>query len=154
MNTDSFIGPMSDVCVMIHKSFNAPLTPYYEKMVELDEKGKFDFDINANLNFYLRFYLPKEIMTMPNGRPDRLIVIFNGLNEIYPRYFRLYDRLGTSFAAQGIASVLLPTPFHLNRAAVRKDSLQQYKERKNIPAEDYKIPSAEVLANSHAQAIF
>ncbi|OEU62457.1 MAG: hypothetical protein BBJ57_13220 [Desulfobacterales bacterium PC51MH44] len=147
MKPDWSIAQINDVCVTINKSFSAPLTGYYRTLLELDSRRKFQFDIKANMNFYLRFYLPKEIMTTPRRRPDRLIIMFNGLNEIYPRYFALYDRLGTSFAARRIASVLLPTPFHLNRAAIRKGSLRKYKHQKNVPAEDYKVPSEQLVRN-------
>lgn len=141
------ISSTGDTCLTIQKSFSAPLTRYYQKLVDLDQKGKLEFDINANLDFYLRFYLPKEMMTTPGRRPERFIIMFNGLNEIFPRYFALYDRLGTSFAARKIASALLPTPFHLNRSAVRKDSIEKYKDRKDVPAEDYKIPGEQLIKN-------
>ena len=66
-------------------------------------------------DLYLRCYLPKKKISSKNreDRVNRLIIMFNGLNEV--RHFDLYDILGSQFANQGIASILIPTPYHLNR---------------------------------------
>jgi len=48
---------------------------------------------------------------------SHLIVMFNGLDEILPHHMGLYDRFAAEVCEHGVAAVLLPTPFHLNRAA-------------------------------------
>jgi len=65
--------------------------------------------------FHLRFYLPKENVMDKEKKVERIIIMFNGLNEV--EYFTLYNQLGYAFASNGIASVLLPLPDHLNRNA-------------------------------------
>lgn len=71
-----------------------------------------------NRRFHLRFYLPKPALTSRHPEIREIMIMFNGLNEI--ERFDLYDVLGQHFAEQGIAAVLLPTPFHLNRFPPQK----------------------------------
>jgi len=73
-----------------------------------------------NRRFHLRFYLPKPALTSRQPEIREIMIMFNGLNEI--ERFDLYDVLGQHFAEQGIAAVLLPTPFHLNRFPLQKDN--------------------------------
>lgn len=75
--------------------------------------------------FYLRFYLPKKKISHKdkNKRIDHLIIMFNGLDEILG--YDLYDVLGAQFAEQGYASVLLPTPYHLNRRILNVEETEK-----------------------------
>lgn len=149
MDKDYYTLSSSDTCVIINKVFKAPVTPYYRTLLQAHKKGCLKFDVEANMQFYLRFYFPKTQMITPHSRPRKLIIMFNGLNEVFSRYYNLYDRLGNSFASHGISSVLLPTPFHLNRAAVRLDSLNAYPDRGSIPEtrDHYKIPADDLVNN-------
>jgi hypothetical protein len=75
--------------------------------------------INDTQNeFYIRCYLPKSKISgkYKSDRISQLIIMFNGLDEILN--YDLYDALGSQFAMQGFASILLPTPYHLNRRIV------------------------------------
>lgn len=135
-------------CVTILKRFKSPITDYYKELIKLC-KGPSTHSIDNNIDFYLRFFFPKNYATTPHARPERLIIMFNGLNEIYPRHLSFYDRLGHSFASRGIASVLLPTPFHLNRAAVSKKAISEFGSYDKIPESTryFKIPSNQLLRN-------
>lgn len=132
-------------CVKIAKDFKAPITPYYKKLKGLSN----EYDINANLDFYLRFYFPTQLITTPEARPDKLVIMLNGLNEIYLRHFNLYDRLGESFARLGITSVLFPTPFHLNRAAIKKESIKKFGIHEDVPQtlEHFQNPIQQLVNN-------
>lgn len=85
-----------------------------------------------NAPFYLRFYLPKNIISTIGKKINRIVVMFNGMNEI--ESFALYDILGEFFANNNIAAVLLPTPLHLNRR-IEED----YKRKKTIDTTNEKI---------------
>ncbi|MEM7311436.1 MAG: TIR domain-containing protein [Planctomycetota bacterium] len=63
--------------------------------------GPFPF----NDAFPLRFYLP-------HYKASRLMIMINGLAE---GKTRIWDRLGSTFAANGMAAVLLPLPQHFCR---------------------------------------
>lgn len=71
-----------------------------------------------NRIFHLRFYLPKPALTSKEPEIREVMIMFNGLNET--ERFDLYDVLGQHFAEQGMAAVLLPTPYHLNRFPPQK----------------------------------
>ena len=84
--------------------------------------------------FYIRCYLPKKSISgqTVNDRIDKLIIMFNGLDEIMN--YDLYDALGNQLATQGYASILLPTPYHLNRRIVdNKATKEKNKIRYQIP---------------------
>lgn len=132
-------------CVIILKNFKSPITPYYKKLIGLSN----EYDIEANLDFYLRFYFPKQQITTPEERPNKIIIMLNGLNEIYIKHFNLYDRLGESFARLGITSILFPTPFHLNRAAVKKESLKIFGKYEAVPQtlEHFQNPILQLVKN-------
>ncbi len=68
-----------------------------------------------NRVFHLRFYIPKSALISKEQKIRDVVIMFNGLNET--DRFDLYDTLGQHLAEQGIAAVLLPTPYHLNRRA-------------------------------------
>lgn len=69
--------------------------------------------------FFLRCYLPKIKMSRKESknRINHVIIMFNGLNEC--ERYDFYDVLGAQFAGQGFATILLPTPYHLNRRIKR-----------------------------------
>lgn len=76
-----------------------------------------------NRRFHLRYYIPKSALIRKDEQVQRIVIMFNGLNEV--NRFDLYDVLGEHLAEQGIAAVLLPTPYHLNRSAPTKESQTQ-----------------------------
>ena len=76
------------------------------------------FNRTTNATFHLTFYLPKSIALHKTKRINRCVIMINGLNET--GHFTLYDQLGANFAKRGIASILLPTPHHLNRFISKK----------------------------------
>ena len=123
------------------KPFKAPSSTYYQVLAK--KRHAFVYDVGANLEFDLHFYFPK----YPRNRVTRIVIMFNGLNEIYKEHLELYDTLGVSFAEAGIAAVLLPTPFHLNRAAVLRNSLETFSNRDAVPERrpHYKIPSDQLV---------
>lgn len=85
-----------------------------------------DWYTASDVCFDVFFTLPVRTLATPGAQFDHLLVMFNGLNEIMPQHSQLYDWLGHALAERGIASVLLPSPFHLNRtpqSAVPKASL-------------------------------
>lgn len=63
--------------------------------------------------FHLRFYLPREYFTDAHKRIDEILVMTNGLDEF--SHYTLYDELGSRFASNGLACVLMPLPDHLHR---------------------------------------
>jgi hypothetical protein len=68
---------------------------------------------NDYRRFHLRYYIPRDIFDDKTRKIDKIIIMFNGLDEV--DYFTLYDQLGQGLAKYGYASVLLPLPNHLNR---------------------------------------
>jgi hypothetical protein len=72
-----------------------------------------DIHTAANKGFYLRVYLPKNIIGTVGGKIEKTVIMLNGMNEL--DHFHLYDIIGEYFANNGIAAILLPTPLHLNR---------------------------------------
>lgn len=120
--TTSYIG---NTTVVINKRFRPPISSYDDKIIRKYYKhpGLFKCRILNNYDFYLRFYLPRrEVIKKYSSSKSKLhmIIMFNGLDESLDIHYKLYDRLGASFAYSGIASVLLPTPFHLGRALTYK----------------------------------
>lgn len=71
--------------------------------------------LQNNYFFDIFFTLPVRTLATRGATVDHLLVMYNGLNEILPQHSKLYDWLGHALAQYNIASVLLPTPFHLNR---------------------------------------
>ena len=68
-----------------------------------------------NTQFDIFFTLPVQTLATRDSRVEHLLVMFNGLNEIMPQHSQLYDWIGSSLAPRGVATVLFPTPYHLNR---------------------------------------
>ncbi|NOX64329.1 MAG: hypothetical protein GXO85_00690 [Chlorobi bacterium] len=144
MQREYFTRYSDNEFVIVAKLFRAPITNYYKNLINLKEDGKFVFNIDFNFKFYLRFYFPKKQLTTINSKTERLIIMFNGLNEVNDVNFSLYDRLGKSFASQGFPAVLFPTPFHLNRSAIdtREFEYNDWEERpKDFPKNKIKTPA-------------
>ncbi|MCD4811452.1 alpha/beta hydrolase [bacterium] len=133
MKREYFTRYVDNECVIIAKLFRAPITNYYKHLIRLKKEGKFHYNIDFNFEFYLRFYFPKKQMTTINSKSERLIIMFNGLNEVNDVNFSLYDRLGKSFASMGFPSVLFPTPFHLNRSAIDNRNFKNYNDWEERP---------------------
>lgn len=94
--------------VRVLKRFESPADPYG------DRHAADLLNLDYNRLFHLRFYLPKSGLIRVGQKIKDVVLMFNGLNEI--EHFDLYDILGQYLSEQGIAAVLLPTPFHLNRS--------------------------------------
>lgn len=125
--------------VRIMKRFQ---TPAYECS---DENEMEWLNGPSQREFFLRCYLPKNKISHID-RLDRIkhvIVMFNGLNEIMKYDF--YDLMGAQFAEHGIATILLPTPFHLNRRIYR----QTAEARSMIDVNDgtYEMPTDIAFGN-------
>lgn len=98
--------------VRVLKRFESPADPYG------DRQASDLLTLDYNRLFHLRFYIPKSGLIRVGQKIRDIVVMFNGLNEI--EHFDLYDILGQYLSEQGIAAVLLPTPFHLNRSGFYK----------------------------------
>ena len=133
MKREYFTRYSDSECVIVAKLFRAPITYYYDKLKTLKKEGKIHYNMEFNFEFYLRFYFPKKQMTTIDSKSERLIIMFNGLNEIKDINFSLYDRLGRSFASMGFPAVLFPTPFHLNRAAINTSKFKDHKDWQERP---------------------
>lgn len=122
---DKFVVHENDHYVCIMKLF--PTCDLTEQIGEEDWR-----------RFHLRFYFPKECIVNAHKKVDKLVVMTNGLDEI--NYYTLYDELGSRFASQGLAAVLLPLPDHLNRHTryrIKKPSVKQiYEKPSQIMMED------------------
>lgn len=109
----------------LFESFSPDKSLTSQKLLELRPDHK------ENKLFHLRFYLPREVILDKRKKIDRCIIMINGLDEV--KYFTLYDQLGQNFAKSGIASVLLPTPHHLNRHHLAKDPKLPHEHLFNEP---------------------
>lgn len=86
------------------------------------------FDNRANRNFYARLYQPAD-------RVRDVAIIYNGLDETVfqlrdeASLFGFYTRLGAYLASNGIQAILLPTPYHMNRAMAYTDAERERARR-------------------------
>lgn len=129
----------------ILKKFRAPITSYYKSLIEefCREKSKFEYDVLSNMEFYIRFYFPRsELIDINKKKSKHIVVMFNGLDESLMQHFALYDRIASSFNSMGLIAVLLPTPFHLNRAAHLISEIEGKSPVKNRPT--VKSPSSKL----------
>jgi hypothetical protein len=103
--------------VRIMKKFTTP--DNYPAEGDLDVKL---FNDISQKSFFLRCYFPKKSIAQESKskRIKDVVILINGLNET-DRY-DFYDQLGSHFAAQNIASILIPTPYHLNRHSIDKQN--------------------------------
>ena len=109
--------------VRLRYPFEAPLRPYLEQVCKLHGDEWYTDDIEV---FDVFFYIPVPVLADPSAKCRNLVIMFQGVNETRPWNSWLYDRLGEALAQRNIASILLPTPFHLNRSA----QLRQGPERR------------------------
>lgn len=98
----------------ILKSITVTLLPHYQKI--LDQRDRV-WTCDHVREFDLSFYVPLDILDRRKARIDNVVIMLNGLNEISHLHYNHYDRIGARLASRGIAAILYPTPFHLNRAA-------------------------------------
>ena len=96
------------------KRFKSPEYGMYSDL----ERNMYGKD-ESHRTFFLRFYLPKRQMRDKNQRIDHIVIMINGLNEV--NHFDFYDVLGEKFTEKGVAAVLLPSPFHLNRRLKKEE---------------------------------
>jgi hypothetical protein len=108
---DTIVNYVGTHYVRVLKRFQAP-AKYPKKSIEARLMRP-----AYNRTFHLRYYLPKFTLVRKTERVRQIVIMFNGLNEL--DHFDLYDFLGEYLAERGIAAVLLPTPYHLNRTARR-----------------------------------
>lgn len=72
--------------------------------------------------------------------------MFNGLNECAKYDF--YDVMGAQFAEHGIATILLPTPFHLSRRVPRDNKCTALRSMiKQSKTRDYEMPTDIAFGN-------
>lgn len=107
ISQDTIVDYIGTHYVRVLKRFEAP-ADY--------RKGTHEYKLikpNYTKRFHLRYYIPKSTLIRNGERVQQIVIMFNGLNEV--DRFDLYDVLGEHLAEQGIAAVLLPTPYHMNR---------------------------------------
>lgn len=133
---DEVTDRIGNTSLRILKKFRAPITSYYKNSIEefCSEKSKFVYEVLSNMEFYIRFYFPRsEIIDRNKKKPEHIVIMFNGLDESLDQHFALYDRIASSFNSMGLIAVLLPTPFHLNRAAQLISEIEGGSPAKNKP---------------------
>lgn len=151
-------GYIGNTTVVINKRFRPPISSYDEEKIRryCKKPNLFNCKILNNYDFYLRFYLPRrEVIKKYSLHKSKLhmIIMFNGLDESLDIHYKLYDRLGASFAYSGIASVLLPTPFHLDRALIYKNLTVNGKPKVKEPSKSL-LENHWFLPVNFAQAIY
>lgn len=114
MSQDTIVNYTGTHYVRVLKLFEAPAN--YRKGTNEYKQVQPEY----NRTFHLRYYIPKSTLISKGERVKQIVIMFNGLNEV--NRFDLYDVFGEYFAEQGIAAVLLPTPYHLNRNGPIKKS--------------------------------
>ncbi len=152
--------------IRILKAFKSP------EIKDLSEDEKKFIDHPLIKEFCLRFYIPKEPLSLKNEsshyggtamkqknnsdpKIKHVVIMVNGLNEVLTDHFKFYDFLGARFAEKNIASVLLSTPYHLHRV---KQNTNKEKDSFRIKTPDtifsspidyfihYKITQSEIIA--------
>ncbi len=119
---DVIIDYSGDTHIRVLKNFQSlpyEISEASKDMIEGEADQLERPDSIENSLFHLRFYFPKDIYLDKLLRFDNCIIMMNGLDEL--QYFTMYDELGQHFAKRGIASVLIPTPYHLNRHDLKKN---------------------------------
>jgi hypothetical protein len=86
-----------------------------------DDKEPELIESKSQGTFYLRCYFPKRAIVQAenSGRIRDVVIMINGLNET--TRFDFYDQLASHFASLNVASILIPTPYHLNRRTITDD---------------------------------
>ena len=106
------------------------------------------YDNQTNRSFMLRVYMPEK-------PTNTVAIIFNGLDETLTRFdspdelFNFYDDLGTKMAKAGILSVLLPTPYHMNRVLSHfpENKITIENEKEYIKEKNKTIPTTALMKN-------
>lgn len=111
------------------------VTPDSSPITTIPNDRAKDWLVETNSVFDIFFYMPVTVLGDPDAWCRDVVIMFNGLDEIMPWQSWLYDSLGHSLAENGIAAVLLPSPFHLNR------TLQLRNPTSSQPHENLRIPS-------------
>ncbi len=118
---DSLAPPENETestgAVRLRYPFKAPPSRYLK---HIRQHRSADSYTDNNEIFDLFFYLPVTVLSSPGAVCRDVVIMFQGTNETRPWHTRLYDRLGESLAQRNVAAILLPTPFHLNRSAQRR----------------------------------
>lgn len=111
-----------------------------------------NFDNRANRSFLARLYW--------NGNAtDQVAIVFNGLDETIHQFeseeqlFRFYEQLGIHLAQRGILTIVLPTPYHMNRVLAYLDVEVEKQNRKRIKDSgrryiDFTVPSNALMQNN------
>lgn len=102
-----------------------------------------NFDNQANRSFLARCYWKR------GERTPNVAIVFNGLDETIHRFdsmedlFRLYEALGVFLAGQGVLTILLPTPYHMNRvlAYIDKEAEGEKRTRYGNKYRDLTVPT-------------
>lgn len=104
-----------------------------------------NFDNRANRSFFARLYKP------PVATADHVVLIYNGLDEtIFTQepgdLFKFYDDLGLQLAEANILAILLPTPYHMNRALAYVDAeVEEATRAGNSNFIDFTIPTEALM---------
>jgi hypothetical protein len=106
-----------------------------------------NFDNRANRSFFARLYKP------PSTTADHVVIIYNGLDETIfnqepDELFKFYDDLGVQLAQANILAILLPTPYHMNRALAFTDAEKEGKRREDSNFIDFTIPTEALMEHN------
>ena len=130
----------SNETIGLLKSVSVDLSEYYKRIY-----SKYNSYKNGNRShwvcdqlktFDLSFYLPINILGTSNQKVNTVVIMINGLNEIFNANFMHYDRMGLALASRGIGVILHPSPFHLNRAAYMKNRFKGDWEKHHSTGEE------------------
>ena len=108
-----------------------------------------NFDNRYNREFLARLYWNNDLPT------NQVAIVFNGLDETINQLrteanlFALYDQMGLHLASHNVLTILLPTPYHLNRVmAYRKRDVEQ-RRRKQYRGDyiDFTVPTNALMYN-------
>lgn len=121
--------------IRVMKHFHSPIENIEEEGVEAEIQNAWKID--GQNDFYVRMYLPKKSVSgrTSEDKNNHVIIMFNGLNE-FENYY-MYDTLGSNFANEGYASILLPTPYHLNRRIMRPNKRKAWKPSEYVNSKGY-----------------
>lgn len=120
-------------------------SPRCEDIFKVSDTG--NYDNRANKSFMLRVYRPRVTA-------DHVAIIYNGLDETIftqnaDELFSFYDDLGLELAQKGILAILLPTPYHMNRAlAYKEPELETEADRCSQHYIDLTIPTEALMARN------
>lgn len=138
--------------IRVMKSFQTP-----DELNYLNHREEWVRRQDTQKDFFLRCYLPKSKISYKDKthRIRHVIVMFNGLNEC--EKYDFYDAMGAQFAEYGIATILLPTPYHLNRRIkkIKKTETDEKPDPKSMVrpnTKEYELPTD--MAYDHPELYF